>query len=72
MARFKTVEATVVETKYEPFQREYMIALEIGKGVHLCALCPFEHLLKAGDKVWLEIEIPLVLHSFDPSTMGGA
>lgn len=70
MARFQTVVATVVETKYEPLQKAYMIALEISKGIHLCALCPFEHLLKVGDKVPLEIEIPLVRHRLDPSQIG--
>lgn len=70
--RFQTVLATVVETKFEPLQRAHMIALEIGKGVHLCALCPFEHKLKVGDKVPLEIEIPLVLEKVDPVKMWGA
>jgi hypothetical protein len=70
--RFQTVVATVVETKFEPLQRAYMIALEIANGVHLCALCPFEHRLKVGDKVPLEIDVPLVLENFDPAMIGGA
>lgn len=59
--RFKTVDAIVVEVRFEPAQGAYMIALEIAKGIHLCALCPFEHKLKVGDKISLEVEIPLVL-----------
>jgi len=72
MARFKTVEATVVETKYEPLQRANLIVLEIAKGAFINCLCPFEHLLMIGDKVWLEIEIPLITHMVDPGQIGGA
>lgn len=61
--RFKTVEATVVQIKFEPAQRAYMIALELAAGVHLCALCPFEHKLKEGDKVSLEVDIPLIFEA---------
>ena len=70
MARFKTVEVTVVETKFEPLQKANLIVLEIAKGAYINCLCPFEHLLKIGDQVWLEIEIPLALRNFNPSIVG--
>lgn len=62
MARFQTVVATVVDTKYEPLQKANLIVLEIAKGTFLNCLCPFEHLLKIGDQVPLEIEVPLFEH----------
>jgi hypothetical protein len=65
MARFKTVEATVVGLKFEPLQRANLIVLEVTQGVQLHCLCPFEHLLEEGDKVALEIEVPLKLEKIN-------
>lgn len=67
--RFQTILATVVETKFEPSQKAEMIALDIGKGTYLCVLCPFLHTLKVGDKVPLEIDIPLHLEKIDPAKL---
>lgn len=65
-------ECTVVETKFEPLQNAQLIVIELYKGTYLNMLCPYEHLLKVGDKVKLYVDIPLFLERFDPSTMGGA
>ena len=54
-------EFTVVETKFEPLQKAQLVVIELGKGVHINCLIPFEHTLKRGDKVPLYIDVPLAL-----------
>jgi len=63
---------TVVETKFEPLQKAYLIVVELGKGAYLNMLCPYEHKLEVGDKVKLYVDIPLILERFDPAMIGGA
>jgi hypothetical protein len=59
--RFQIAELTVIETKFEPLSRSNRISLDLGKGTVIHALIPFEHLVKVGDKIALEIEVPLAL-----------
>ena len=61
---------TIVHTKFEPLQRAHLIVVELGKGLHLNMLCPYEHKLKEGDKIKLYVDIPLAL--VDPALIGGA
>jgi hypothetical protein len=59
--RFQIAECEVVETKFEPASRANRISLNLGKGVTIHALIPYEHTVKTGDKIALEIEVPLTL-----------
>lgn len=61
MARFMITEATVSEVKFNAVAKAYQIAFELTRGVTISCLCPFEHTLKVGDKLYLQIDIPLVL-----------
>ena len=69
----EVAECTVVEVRFEQTmgEKHYLIVVEIGKGLYLTMLCPFEHKLEVGHKVKLFVDIPLVLEPFNPASLRG-
>lgn len=61
-------ECTVYEIKFDG--TNYLIAIEIAKGVYMNMLCPYEHSWKVGDRVKLYVDVPLVM--YDPAKLLGA
>jgi hypothetical protein len=62
-------ECTVVEIKFKA--GIYEIVAELAPIGHIHMVCPFEHLLRVGDKIKLFVDIPLALQRIDPAKLFG-